>query len=563
MKKVFFLILALGLFMGSVAFASLPVSPKSVVFLPGEVMVRAEQVVTPVQSEQGTWEYRLVLPGSVNQKSFYVTVNGQRQPFSWVIKPAWAEEAITDPAQETDEIRKVLLETFVKADKEKQELHSAIKGLEQARVFWTNRTAVQNEKAPLSADELKAIGATIGQESAQLETALFEKKKALQSNERSWARAKEELVKYDAAHAVVEVAIPAMASLARVSQADSSVANKSVTLDYSYVLPAALEASYVVSAEPEAGKLSLVQSVKLQQMSGIDWHDVDVSIAFVNKDYSLRPQGVRPWLLDYQAAAKAKLGDGMEHKAGVAAQRMRSMEEVMPEPVLYAPMKADGAVMNLGVLQKEMTSFRQWDLGKRSIANDSATTIDLASESYEAKYFYTLRPASERRGTLTAQLSFDKAQELPQGWANCFVDDIYMGSQRLNINGKEALIYLGTDPQVTIDTREVSMQKGEQGVFSKEQTREWHWQYTVSNSRSKAVDVVVQTAQPVSKDTSITITTKSKPEPKKLVPTGEDSDAALKLYVWEKTLEPAETFVIDHQVMVGASVGKELTSKNK
>ena len=85
----------------------------------------------------------------------------------------------------------------------------------------------------------------------------------------------------------------------------------------------------------------------------------------------------------------------------------------------------------------------------------------------------------------------------------------------------------------------------------------------MSNSRSKAVDVVVQTAQPVSKDTSITITTKSKPEPQKLVPTGEDSDAALKLYVWEKTLEPAETFAIDHQVMVGASVGKELTSKNK
>lgn len=558
MKKVFFLILALGLFMGSVAFASLPVSPKSVVFLPGEVMVRAEQVGTPVQSEQGTWEYRLVLPGSVNQKSFYVTVNGQRQPFSWVVKPAWAEEAITDPAQETDAPRKVLLETFVKADKEKQELHSAIKGLEQARIFWANRTAVQNEKAPLSADELKAIGATIGQESEQLETALFEKKKALQDSERSWARAKEELAKYDAAHAVVEVAIPAMATLASASEA-----KRTVTLDYSYVLPAAVEASYVVSAEPEAGKLSLVQSVKLQQMSGIDWHDVDVSIAFVNKDYSLRPQAVRPWLLDYQAPAKAKLGDAMEHKAGVAAQRMRSMDEAMPEPVLFAPMQADGAVMNWGAMQKEMTSFRQWDLGKRSIANDSATTIDLASESYEAKYFYTLRPASERRGTLTAQLSFDKAQELPQGWANCFVDDIYMGSQRLNINGKEALVYLGTDPQVTIDTREVSMQKGEQGVFSKEQTREWHWQYTVNNSRSKAVDVVVQTAQPVSKDTSITITTKSKPEPQKLVPTGEDSDAALKLYVWEKTLEPAEIFVIDHQVVVGASVGKELTSKNK
>ena len=126
---------------------------------------------------------------------------------------------------------------------------------------------------------------------------------------------------------------------------------------------------------------------------------------------------------------------------------------------------------------------------------------------------------------------------------------------------RSALVYLGSDPQVTIDTREVSMQKGEQGVFTKEQTRQWHWLYTINNARSKPVDIVVETAQPVSQDTSISIAMKSKPQPENVVPKDAESDAALKLYVWKKTLEAGESFVIDHAVTIGASVGKELKSQ--
>lgn len=548
MRKFLLLMGVLFGCMGGVATAALPVAPHSVVFLPNEVMVTVQENITPAPTPQGTMEYHIVLPGRVNQKSFYATLDGQRLPFSWVPKNSWEQHKIVSPADEADPIRKKLLEAYTSIDADKQALHSTIKGLEQSKVFWKNRSELQTTQESFpTAEQMTALSGAITEQVASIERNLALKKRELQNLERAWGRAVEELNRYDQANETVAVVVTAPKAGAAL-------------IVYSYVMPASVEASYIVSATPDNKQLSLVQSVRLQQSSGIDWKDVHVSVAFINKDYSLQPAPIMPWLLDYEKnmgmpkLMKAKtVSDG-----GMAAQRMRS-------EVNFVSGTQEASSFALGDMtvsqQKEMSSFRLWDLGKRTIVHATNTTIDLASETYDAEYFYTLRPENGRRGTLTARLNFAETQELPQGWANCFVDDVYMGSQRLHINGKNALVYLGSDPQVTIDTREVSMQKGEQGVFTKEQTRQWHWLYTINNARSKPVDIVVETAQPVSQDTSISIAMKSKPQPENVVPKDAESDAALKLYVWKKTLEAGESFVIDHAVTIGASVGKELKSQ--
>ena len=174
--------------------------------------------------------------------------------------------------------------------------------------------------------------------------------------------------------------------------------------------------------------------------------------------------------------------------------------------------------------------------------------LSLASDVYKAEYYYTLRPVSSPKGFLTADLNLPAALELPPGTAQFSVDGAVMGRQNFSFNGDRGTIFFGSDAQVTASMKDMQQTSGEQGFFSKEQTRSWHWQITVKNTRPKPVNIVLEDPAPVTRNENVNIIAQSTPRPEEIV--NEPRFGGARIYQWKATLPPGESLVIKHQIQV-------------
>jgi hypothetical protein len=280
--------------------------------------------------------------------------------------------------------------------------------------------------------------------------------------------------------------------------------------------------------------------VDLTQRSGIDWNGAEIFLALTDRSPRPYPPVPDPWIVDFEDS-KQPLAATKEDISFEAQQRIR--------------VTAAGQSPS----QTEMATYRLWKLGRRDIKHNSPVTAQLAADSFKAGYYYTLRPRSGRRGYLTADLSFETPVEMAAGQADCFVDDDFVGTQPFQISGSKAVISLGADPMVTAVARDLANRRGEQGFMAKSQTRTQHWNITVTNGRSRPVDVRVEEPAPVSRDTSILIKSVATPAPESAEPDEQYAHPALRWLVWKKHLPAGENFVIDWQVTIEAPAGKTLS----
>lgn len=530
------LVLTLG-FSGLALGSGLPAqikTPKAVTFFTNNALVEVEEKASATIMPDGKAAFIISLPADANPQSLFLKIDGKASASiqSLANLPQYEAELSYKPEEEQNPIRKEFLENFIRDRKNYLGHENKVKFLNDRMELWTVGTKLLESKLP-SSEEIKNLDTGMQETLLELYNELSEETLLMQEAHDKMARSQKILENFDESNKSVLFA----------AKAENL---KQGTLTYSYILNnTGLSPRYRVNAKPADKKLSIEQNLELQQKSGIDWHGVDVSVALMSKDFSPSPQNLQPWILDY---AKSP------NKAFAESSRM----------ALSANMKmADAAPMAAQAPEYfEMATFKQWKLGKCDILNNVATKIALGSDEYEADFYYTIRPSQSTKGYLTAQVKYPEGLNLPESWSDVFVEDTYIGADRLSYQGGENLIYLGSDPQVVVTKKEIKSQRGEQGFFTKEQTRLWHWDIIVDNKHSWPIDLLVQEAQPVSRDESIIAKIDSKPEAESVSPEGPDYPEALKLYVWKKKgLEAGKSFFINYKINVEAAVGKSLSSK--
>lgn len=526
----------------------LPSQPSSVLFYPDEAQINVNEELAQTRFKEGR-RVTLIVPANVDESTFFAKVEGNQ-----IAGVFWHEEESNlpvnplpggaggqvsnrpimplDPQEEPSLERRALLAAYLDLKSEETKVNGRLQAAESRHTMWTRNNSGEKGLSPADALNMdKALAEKLPQLIEDIE-----KNRALLSGLiQKRAKAEFELRRYDQQHRTREVDV-----LLR------NPATGSVKIQYSYIVPAAYSSSYRVSALPGEETVGIDQQATLTQQSGMTWKDVEVMLSTTRRNTRLAPSDLYSWYINiHEKEADSRYARG--------ANKM-SAEVSASAPL--EPMMADEVATSSGMLeQEELSTFRLWKLGKRTLESDTPLVVDLAQDTYKAEFYYTLRPSVDPRGYLTAKLTFPEPIELAAGKAQFLVDETAIGWQNFSLEGKESYIFFGLDPQVSVTMRNLERVEGQQGFISKEQTLTWHWEFIVKNNRSRDINIRLEDSMPHlgNKDIKLEVVSTPKPAEKP-----DERAKSERVYTWLTTLKPGEEYKVDHKVSITAPKDKEL-----
>ena len=563
---LFSLCLGLGFTLPAGAWNPAPSQPAVAVFYPDEIQITVEESLSPETLPAGGTGFLLSVPAWVRHDSFLAAVNGlSAGGYYWLTReerdaalaarknlPVPGKGSL--PENEPSPERRALLEKLLPLTEECARLEGELAGAEARLLLWQKsleRYGNGDDAVPLSpgtflsapsmADEADKLDLSYKQRYAALYLEREQSRRALADARTRLGPAQKALDDFDRAAGCELVAVPW-----------SGPGKDRLALRYSYTLPGSCRYSYRLTAYPDKEEIVLAQDADLTQNSGFVWEKVDLYLSTLRRDKTLRPFVVTPWQISLQKRRPA----GKNSPAAEPRLRQEPMQSAVTKesPAQWAD--ASEEAKQPSPVREEKASFRLWSLGKQRVEHDIPVRLALATDRLKAKFLYTLRPISNPKGFLTAEISLPEALELPPGKAQFAVDDAVVGRQAFSFNGDRGVIFFGSDPQVTAVMRDVKQSSGEEGFFNKEETRSWHWRITLKNTRNKAVDAWLEDPVPDAVNEAVKVSVESRPAPEAIVNPPEQGGA--KIFRWKTTLKPGEPYEISHKVRLSAPLDKDL-----
>lgn len=515
-----------------------PASPKQAIFYPSEVQLEVEEALLSVPLPDGGVGFRLVLPANVDKESFFAVIDGR--PVSAIM---WEKTETAVPANDAVDRQTLFPFAAVEAKGSPkrmsivERIEIAQNAISEARgQIASTQTTLEMWEAVLDPRNLSNAQdrQKIVQEMAASIPALHvTNDKAVQKRmlaELELNRALAELADFDAQYSFTKVYLLV-----------TSQTEQPVTVRYGYILPATFKSSYNVYAKPVDKTVSIEQIANLEQSSGFTWEGVDVLLSTTARNKRINPLTLNPWWLRVFEKEKQFSGN------------MKAMAPA-PQQVMEMAMSADVSAGQEPEAE-ELSTFRMWKLGKKSLASGVPNRVVLSTSVSKANFFYTLRPAIDPKGYLTADIVFAETVEMPRGKASVFVDGVGIGDISLDLEGKNATLYFGADPLVTATMTRKERVTGEQGLISKDQTHLWDWEIVARNARGRLVDLRVEDALPVALDKSIALKIVAVPEAEHVGPAlGQEAWLAR----WSFALEAGAEKTIQYRVDAVAPASSDL-----
>ncbi len=519
--------------------AAAPAKPESVLFYPDMAEVTAVERLAPTDVA-GRRGILLHLPGNASSEGFSALVAGEPVgPGLWFRgdDPDNQIPLTLLPDEEIDPARKALLQGLLDARRELDRLQGEQAADELRLKLWNERTPPEKGD---TAEDLGKLDDLMAERLPKLRADLEETGRLLEDRQIKVAKAEKALADFDEKHADLRTLLPV------------EEGSGSVEVRYTYRVPASMTTSYRILAEPKDKRLTIVQEAGLAQHSGQDWKDVRIFASTLRKNQVLGPYPPAPWRVGFARPVAAF--------AGRADMRMKEMAEPAAAPNA-AQIALDGENLSLArpvpvPVAEDRSTFRLWDLGPRRLESGREVEFRVDKETHAARYFYTLRPAVERLGFLTAEITAKEPQELPPGRARFFVDGLLMGEGPFAFNGDKGRVFLGQDPRITVTMRDLQREAGTQGFLNKENTEVWHWEINLKNARPYPVAVQVEDPAPDVADAAINVVVDSKPKPETVYT--DPMQGNRKVYRWSMDLQPGQSATIDHKVTVSGPADKPL-----
>lgn len=548
-----------------------PSQPVAAIFYPDEVQVTVEENLAPETLPSGGTGFLLAIPAGVRPDTFLLSIDGVPGGGHYWLPREERDAALaarrnqpvpgqgTLPENEPSPERRALLEKLVVLAEEFSRAEGELAGAEARLTLWRRSlNRFEQDRAsgsggtpgqtPSIADEAAKLDASYKQQYAALYLERERHGRVLADVGRRLQEAKKDLSEFDRRAGCELVAVP-FAGQARAALA----------LRYTYVLPASCRFSYRLTAYPDRDEITVAQDATLFQQSGFPWQKTDLYLSTLRRDRELKPRNISPWQIALESRDKPSPVPAPGKNLHLAKQvPSRAMQAATAQESLadFADEENAGAASPREPVQEERSTFRLWSLGRQRVEHKIPVRLPLSSDNYKAKFLYTLRPISNPKGFLTADVNLPQALELPPGMAQFAVDDAVLGDQMFSFNGNKGTIFFGSDPQVTAVMRDLKRSSGEEGFFNKEETRSWHWRITLKSTRAKPVDAWLEDPVPDTRSEAIKITVESSPKPEESVNPPEDGGA--RIYRWKTVLKPGEPQVIEHKVRAATTLSKEL-----
>ena len=258
---------------------------------------------------------------------------------------------------------------------------------------------------------------------------------------------------------------------------------------------------YRLEARPGDGTVLFSWAAEVWQSSGIDWKQVETSLATMPPRLAISPPAMPPWIVRPRQPVTRKSSAKSELMAMAAPRMAEKMNSEIPEEDAAEPSET------------RKSTYSVWSLGKRNIPAGARQRIKVREETWPADFVHLVRPALTTQAFIQAVVKLPEAREIPSGQATYLIDGAVLAKRPFSFAGQEGTFSFGVDPLVTAEAALLSQKAGERGFIADKQTYEWVWRFDVTNGRKDAVRMRLEDPLPQSRDERIKVSFKYDTEP--------------------------------------------------
>ena len=275
----------------------------------------------------------------------------------------------------------------------------------------------------------------------------------------------------------------------------AAVPELSITLDYT-LDGCGWTPLYRLDARPREGRIDFAWEAEIWQSSGIDWQQVELSLATLPPRPTLNPPQLPPWVI--------------RHRPTLPSPRTRAKADFMAAPNTEMLTAAAGPEEPREIRH---STYALWNLGRRDVPAGGRQRIKVRQESWPTEFLHLIRPSVSPQAYIQAFVRLAETREIPSGPTTFLIDGALLGKRPFRLAGREGNFFFGVDPLVTAETRLLSRKAGEKGFIVDRQTQEWAWRFEIRNDSADAVRIHLEEPAPQARDERIKLFLKHDPEP--------------------------------------------------
>ncbi|NBP69499.1 MAG: mucoidy inhibitor MuiA family protein [Cytophagia bacterium] len=315
-----------------------------------------------------------------------------------------------------------------------------------------------------------------------------------------------------------------------------------VALSADAATPVELEVNYIVNnagwqpvydlrATNTKSPVQLNYKANVYQSTGEEWSNVKLTLSTANpSEGGLKPE-LSTWLLDFYYAQPIYGSRGMVMKSKAAAPAMEEREVSMMADQLVMAESVAGFV---NTIQTSLNTEFAIGLPYTVSSANKPTMVDIRSYEMKATYVYSVAPKLDKDAFLLAKAVGWEDFSLLPGEANIFFEGTFVSTSFIDPNSiKDTLaISLGRDKRVMVK-REKLKDFSSRKTIGSNQRDTYTFEISVRNTKSEAIQLIIEDQLPVSMNSQIEITSLDNGGARYNKETGK--------LTWDVNLQPNET----------------------
>ncbi len=314
-----------------------------------------------------------------------------------------------------------------------------------------------------------------------------------------------------------------------------------ITLEYT-VRAASWRPVYEWRLNSEEAELELIQFAEVQQRSGEDWSDVELTLSLARPAAGGQLPRLMPWWVDVRPETQERLS--------VTGARQRSTADSIAYAV--APQMAEADAEWTGAELDDRAFGQAWTVPGRSTvaADNQAQRFALQTQHLDVALSVRAVPLRQPSAWLFAEGRYEGEAALPAGSVTLFQDNVLVGQHRFNgmAPGGELAASFGVDDRITIEVNLQEDSRSREGRIRRSIRLQRVHEVVVTSAHGRPINFTLLDRKPVSRDDRIDVSLTSGTP----TPSAENVDDQPGVLAWARELAPdSETrftlgYRIDH-----------------
>ncbi|MEO0311347.1 MAG: hypothetical protein RIQ89_1004 [Bacteroidota bacterium] len=258
---------------------------------------------------------------------------------------------------------------------------------------------------------------------------------------------------------------------------------------------------YDIRAKDTKSDISLIYKANISQSTGEDWANIKLTLSTGNPSLGGTKPELEPLYLNYYQPQQAYDLDGRLN--GMSAAPMMLEDVVVTGKRQDKLFKAPITNVQQNMTNVDFAIEQPYSL----ISGDKPLTVEVNSFELPAKYIYAAVPKLDKDAFLIAKIGGWDDLNLEAGEANIYFEGGYVGKSILDPRSvSDSLqLSLGRDKRIVV-MREKRKDESSKKGFGKFIEKELNYLISVRNSKTDAIEIIIEDQFPLSSTSDIIVT---------------------------------------------------------